>query len=109
VGVRLYIYQILTAEVLKNIFTIALHRRPKIVFSPLLPKDVQSSFKTLVQRHNGIVVLRADQATHEIIPDEAKEDEEEDEYCRTISEQVACIYVYISRVYSHANTHIHGV
>ena len=62
-------------------------RRPKVVFSPLLSKDVVSALKIVVQRHHGELVSRPDQATHEIIPD-ASLDEEDGDYCRTIQEQV---------------------
>jgi hypothetical protein len=44
-------------------------RRPRVVFSPLLPKDQVQTLKAIVQRHHGMVEKRADQATHEIIPD----------------------------------------
>ena len=64
-------------------------RRPKVVFSPLLSKEQVQTLKVIVQRHHGMVVGRADQATHEIIPD-AGQEEEEGDYCRTIHEQVGC-------------------
>ena len=58
-----------------------------MLFSPLLPKEQVQTLKAIVQRHHGMVVGRADQATHEIIPD-AGQEEEEGDYCRTIDEQV---------------------
>ena len=44
-------------------------RPPRVVFSPLLPKDQVQKLKAIVQRHHGMVEKHADQATHEIIPD----------------------------------------
>ena len=60
---------------------------PKVIFSTLLPKELVTELKALVQRHHGMVVLRPEEATHEIIPDLPPDDEEESDYCRTIQEQ----------------------
>ncbi len=46
--------------------------------------------KVVVQRHHGTVVTRAEQATHEIIPDVSQEEDDGD-YCRTIQEQVVIL------------------
>jgi SWI/SNF related-matrix-associated actin-dependent regulator of chromatin subfamily C len=70
----------------KDLLHAQLLKRPKVFFSPMLPKEVVSELKIVVQRHNGTVVLRADQATHEIIADVSQEEEDGD-YCRTIDEQ----------------------
>jgi hypothetical protein len=43
--------------------------------------------KIIVQQHHGMVETRAEQATHEIIPDVSQEEDDGD-YCRTIQEQV---------------------
>lgn len=62
-------------------------RRPKIIFSSLLSKQTVGELKVIVQRHHGMVETRAEQATHEIIPD-VMQDEDDGDYCRTIQEQV---------------------
>ena len=49
---------------------------PKVIFSTLLPKELVTELKALVQRHHGMVVLRPEEATHEIIPDLPQDDEE---------------------------------
>jgi hypothetical protein len=46
--------------------------------------------KVIVQRHHGTVVTRAEQATHEIVPDVSQEEDDGD-YCRTIQEQVVTL------------------
>lgn len=71
----------------KAVLNAGLLTRPRVFLSAGLSKEEKAQLKEIVQAHNGSLVNKREGASHEIIPADAPEDEEEADYCRSLETQ----------------------